>query len=229
MIEVARILSARPQKLPCRVVFVAFSAEERGLIGSFYYINHPPVPLDSTVAMVNLDMVGRPNDSTLATAGTGNSPQLAELVDRIGREHGFSMLETPGGFTGSDHLPFSGRGIPAVHLITTGGFDDYHRPSDDADKLDAAWMGRVASMTADLVVAVAECLSDPNSSPSVGPIPPFAVPCDSGATSAPRSWCHPRRRSRPGKASNSAPANQDGAAGSGRARRTSRPWHPSGS
>lgn len=161
MLEVARILSARRQRLPRRVVFVAFSAEERGLVGSFYYVRHPPVPLETTIAMFSLDMLGRPSGDVLGTAGTRSSPMLAGMLERAASRSRVALLALPGGLTGSDHLPFYACRIPAVHFMTTGGFGDYHRPSDESDKLDYAWMSRVARLTAELVVAVAETRARP--------------------------------------------------------------------
>ncbi len=161
MLEVARILATRSKKLPRRVVFAAFSAEERGMVGSFYYVNHPLVPLEKTVAMINLDMVGCPKGDALAAAGRQSSPMFAELANRIGKEHHLTLAELPSKLTGSDHLPFYGEQIPSLHFMTTGGFADYHRPSDDSDKLDYGWMERVASMVADLTVAMAEASERP--------------------------------------------------------------------
>jgi Zn-dependent M28 family amino/carboxypeptidase len=161
MLEVARLLATRQDKLPRRVVLVAFSGEERGMLGSFYYVNHPPVPLNKTIAMINLDMVGRLKGNLLITAGTGTCPPLAQMLGEISKRHELILLEIPGRLTGSDHLAFYSRRIPAVHCMTTGGRSDFHQPSDDVEALDLAGMRRIAGVVAELTVALAEAEERP--------------------------------------------------------------------
>lgn len=156
MLEVARLLAARPKKLPRRVVLVAFTGEERGLLGSFHYVNHPPVPLEKTIAMINLDMVGRMQGDLLMTAGTGSCPSVARMIGQISRQHDLAQMEIPGWLTGSDHMAFYSCRIPAVHFMTTGGRSDYHRPSDDVQSLNLSGMRRIAAAVAGLTAALAE-------------------------------------------------------------------------
>ncbi len=98
VIEMARRLARRPDPLPRRVVFVAFSGEEKGLLGSRHFVEHPPFPLNATVAMVNFDMVGRLNDrNELTIYGTGTSPGFEALVEALGQTSGFTIKKVAEG------------------------------------------------------------------------------------------------------------------------------------
>jgi hypothetical protein len=147
VLELARRLGARRDPPPRRVVFMAFSGEERGLLGSHYYAEHPLFPMSSTVMMINLDMVGRLNGSKeLTMIGTGTSPGLEDLVNVLGRSSGLKVKTIAGltdGFGGSDHQSFYPRGIPVLFAFT-GVHRDYHRPSDDSNLINYAGMARIA-------------------------------------------------------------------------------------
>jgi hypothetical protein len=156
MLEAADILAHRKNKLPRRIVFVAFSGEELGLLGSFYYVNHPVVPLDKTIAMINLDMVGRLENDTLTSMGASTSPMLAATLDVIVKRHNLKLDEMSWVFPVSDHTGFYAHRIPAVFLMTWSGWDDYHHPTDTADKLNYSGMRKIAQVEADLAVELAE-------------------------------------------------------------------------
>lgn len=147
VLELARRLAGRADPLPRRVVFIAFSGEEKGLLGSEYYVEHPLFPLKSTVMMINCDMVGRLNDKNeLTMIGTGTSPGLKELVDVLGQSAGLKVKQVAGmtdGFGGSDHQPFHAKRVPVLFAFT-GLHRDYHRPSDDSNLINYAGMGRIA-------------------------------------------------------------------------------------
>ncbi len=161
LLEVARELAARPGKLPRRILFLAFTGEERGLIGSARYVREPLIPLDKTVAMLNMDMVGRLADNKLIVHGTGTAAELDPLVDRLGKQFGFEVTKKPGGFGPSDHSSFYAKQIPVLHFFT-GTHKDYHRPSDDVDKLNIDGMRRVAEMVATAAVDLAEAPEPPH-------------------------------------------------------------------
>ena len=156
LLEIARILSARKQKLPRSVLFIAFSAEKRGLVGSFFYIKHPVLPLEKTVAMVNLDMIGCMEESRVMASGSATSKLLTQMVIRATRRHDLNLIEMPGSVGGSDHMAFFTHEIPVVHFITTGGWKDYHKPTDDVETLDFAGLEQISQMAADVVVELAE-------------------------------------------------------------------------
>jgi hypothetical protein len=147
VLELARRLGERHDPPPRRVVFMAFSGEERGLLGSLYYVAHPLFPLKSTVMMINCDMVGRLNSKNeLTMIGTGTTPGIDQVVSALGRSSGLTIKTVTGmtdGFGGSDHEPFYAKDIPVLFAFT-GLHDDYHRPSDDSNLINYAGMARIA-------------------------------------------------------------------------------------
>jgi membrane-associated protease RseP (regulator of RpoE activity) len=160
LLEVARQLAARGEKLKRRVVFIAFTAEERGLIGSARYMRSPLVPAEATVAMLNMDMVGRLNDEKLIVQGVDTATEFNAIVDRLNEEAGFKITKQPGGFGPSDHSTFYAKKVPVMHFFT-GTHKDYHRPSDDADKLNVDGMRRVSKLVADVAAELADAESRP--------------------------------------------------------------------
>ncbi|MGA8347925.1 MAG: M28 family peptidase, partial [Isosphaeraceae bacterium] len=112
-----------------------------------YYVEHPLYPLASTVMMVNFDMVGRLNGkSELTMIGTGTSPGIDALVDVLGKSAGMTIKKVSGmtdGFGGSDHQSFYAKNIPVLFAFT-GLHSDYHRPSDDSDRINYNGMARIA-------------------------------------------------------------------------------------
>lgn len=155
LIEIARRLKALPEPLPRRVLFLAFTGEERGLLGSAYYVQHPLVPLKDTVAMLNMDMVGRLNDEQLIVFGFNTAKQFEGLLDRLNERQGFKLTKKSGGDGPSDHASFYPQQIPVMHFFT-GDHKDYHTPSDDVEKINLPGMRRVADLVGDAVIAVAE-------------------------------------------------------------------------
>jgi peptidase M28-like protein/PDZ domain-containing protein len=160
LLEVARQLAGRDTKLPRRIVFIAFTGEERGLLGSGYYVHHPLFPLEKTIAMLNMDMVGRLKDNELIVYGTGTAKQFDGLIDELNKQHGFKIKRDPGGFGPSDHSSFYAQKIPVLHFFT-GLHSDYHRPSDDADKLNFPGIRQVSEMVAEAAEAIASAEEPP--------------------------------------------------------------------
>lgn len=159
LLEIARTVQARKaeakDKPRRRVIFIAFSAEELGLLGSTHYVKNPLAPLESTVAMVNLDMVGRLRDDNLTLSGVETSPRFPSLVDALAPKYQFQLAKTPAKFGPSDQLPFYARAVPVLHFFT-GLHADYHGPGDDAEKINVAGMRRISLMAADVVNTLAE-------------------------------------------------------------------------
>lgn len=154
VVELARRLGRREKPLPRRIVLVAFTGEEAGLVGSAHYVRHPVVPLEQTAAMVNLDMVGRLKDDKLTVFGTATAKEFPALLDELGRKRGLKIQKNADGFGPSDHSSFYGKNIPVLHLFT-GTHSDYHRPSDTADKVNLAGLARVCDFLEDLVTSLA--------------------------------------------------------------------------
>lgn len=117
-------------------LFIAFSAEELGLNGSKYFVENPTVPLSSINYMINMDMVGRLNDSTktLTIGGFGTSPSWRPMMDAV-KKRSFTIKLDSSGTGPSDHTSFYRKGIPVLFFFT-GLHSDYHKPSDDADKIN---------------------------------------------------------------------------------------------
>ncbi|HUY87408.1 MAG TPA: M20/M25/M40 family metallo-hydrolase [Pirellulales bacterium] len=161
LVEVARRLATREKKLPRRIVFIAFTGEERGLIGSARYCRDPLYPLENTIAMLNMDMVGRLQDDKLVIQGVDTATEFAPLIDGLNERYGFKLTKQPGGFGPSDHASFYAKKVPVMHFFT-GTHSDYHRPSDDYDKINLEGMLRVAEMVADTAVQLAEADERPH-------------------------------------------------------------------
>ncbi|HLJ11582.1 MAG TPA: M20/M25/M40 family metallo-hydrolase, partial [Planctomycetaceae bacterium] len=154
LIELARRLAARQEKLPRRIVFIAFTGEEMGLFGSARYTKEPVFPLDKTIAMLNMDMVGRLRDDKLTVFGTGTSPIWEGLLKQLGKESHFELALKPEGMGPSDHESFFLKKIPVLHFFT-GTHNDYHRPSDDWEKINIPGTERVVDLIEKLIVELA--------------------------------------------------------------------------
>lgn len=154
MLEVAGSLAEHRAELARRVLFLAFSGEELGLLGSKRYVEAPLVPLADTVAMLNLDMVGR-LDERLYVGGTGTSPVWPDLLERLAKECFRTPIKYwPGGKAPSDHETFYGRGIPVLFFFT-GLTNDYHRPSDDWNTLNFDGEVKVVRLAARVALELA--------------------------------------------------------------------------
>jgi hypothetical protein len=172
LIEVARQLALRRDDLQRRVLFVGFTAEESGLVGSDYFVSHPPVPIRQQVAMVNLDMVGYLRDNRLTISGTGTAREFPRLIDELASVHGLTISKDPSGYGPSDHASFHRRGIPVLHLFT-GFHENYHRPSDDPEKLNVAGMRRIVEFTTEIVVQLANAQNRPG--PAISRQHPYEI------------------------------------------------------
>ena len=151
LIHIARALAAAP---PLRtVVFIAFSGEELGLIGSSHYVKEPLYALDGTVAMINLDMVGRLRNGRLIVYGTETAKEFPALLDSLNWYQGFDLKKQGDGYGPSDHSYFYAMKRPVLHLFTDL-HEDYHRTTDDWQKINFEGMARVISFTAGLTSAL---------------------------------------------------------------------------
>jgi Zn-dependent M28 family amino/carboxypeptidase len=143
------------------LIFVAFAGEERGLLGSAFYVSEPRVPVESTIAMLNLDMVGRANGA-VDVSGLDAAPSMeADLTAAIKTSASTLTIKREGPGAGrSDDYNFLVRRIPAINFFT-GFHDDYHRPGDDWEKIDAAGTSQVAKLALELAAALANRASRP--------------------------------------------------------------------
>jgi hypothetical protein len=157
LMELARRFGAMPNRQGRRLVFIAFSGEELGLFGSLHYCKEPLFPLADTAAMYNLDMVGRlrKDDKTgkekLLTEGSGTAKPFLPLVQELSAKYDLQTVNKPGGLGPSDHMSFCLKRIPVL-FIWTGYHDDYHRPSDTADKINVPGMRKLVDFSEEAVV-----------------------------------------------------------------------------
>jgi hypothetical protein len=143
LLELAKSLAAgeRPQRT---LVFVAFSGEEAGLLGSRRYVESPPFALDRTIGVINLDTVGRLGSGKLSVLATGSASEWQHIFRGAGFVTGVEGRIIPDGLESSDQKSFIDRGVPAVQIFTDP-HADYHRPGDSADKVDGAGLVKVAT------------------------------------------------------------------------------------
>jgi Zn-dependent M28 family amino/carboxypeptidase len=180
MLEVARLIAQR--RLPRSVLFVAFGSEEQLMLGSYHYVAHPLRPLDTTIAVLNLDMIGRNEEhipeslgayeltaaasNQLNLVGAVFSRDLEALLTRVAPAAGLALStkfdrdSSMRALFRCDHLPFLQKGVPAVWLF--GGFHPgYHEPRDTIDRLDFEKMARVVRLTVGAVRALSTARAAP--------------------------------------------------------------------
>src|SRR5262249_33499019 len=169
LIEIARVLASSRDRLRRSVIIAAFSGEEEGLLGSASYAKNPPVPLSASVAMINMDMIGRLRQNMLMVSGTATSPAWKPLLEELNRKQGaraeagsdgvaatrFKLALGDDGYGPSDHQSFYIRDIPVLFFFT-GSHDDYHKPSDTADKINAPGIKQVAELVLEVAIRVAD-------------------------------------------------------------------------
>ncbi len=160
LLELARVMASERASLKRSVIFLAFSAEELGLLGSAAYTKNPLVPLASTVAMLNMDMVGRLRNRALMVGGVGTSPVWKPLLDKLnanpemGSTSQFQLGTSQDGYGPSDHQSFYVKDIPVLFFFT-GSHDDYHKSSDTADKINAEGTRQIAEFVRQIATTVA--------------------------------------------------------------------------
>jgi hypothetical protein len=149
-----------------RIVFMAFSAEESGLLGSEYYCKHPLMPLADTAAMVNLDMVGRlrkdkesAKDRVLVE-GSGTAKTFGGLLDRLSEKFELVMKRQASGQGPSDHASFDSVKVPVL-FYWTDVHSDYHRPTDTADKINIEGMAKMVDLAEDTIQYLATVAERP--------------------------------------------------------------------
>jgi hypothetical protein len=152
VLELARLLAANPTRRS--IVVAHFSGEERGLLGSQWFVEHPPVSLDSVDAMVNFDMVGRLKNDRLIVYGVSTATEMPGIVQGANTAPAFDLKAVGDGYGPSDQSSFYAKGIPVLHFFTDL-HEDYHRATDDADKIDSVGAARVVAMAERVVRDIA--------------------------------------------------------------------------
>ncbi|MFO0675479.1 MAG: M28 family peptidase [Polyangiaceae bacterium] len=157
LLEVARTLASREELLARDVLFVAFSGEEAGVLGSSFFARTPPpgVAMKDVVAMVNMDMVGRMRENKVDVLGADSATEWKGIVDEACTRARVVCAPGGDGYGPSDQTPFYAANVPVLHFFT-GAHGDYHKPTDDAAKQNAAGEARIALVVADTLRAVAK-------------------------------------------------------------------------
>ena len=172
LLEVARRLAAGRDRLRRDVVVAAFSGEESGVLGSTFFTRNPPggVKTADLTAMLNMDMVGRLRGNLVAVLGGESAEEWQELVPAACERDLLRCTLSGDGYGPSDHSPFYAAGVPVLHFFT-GPHEDYHKPSDDAAKINAAGGARVAALVADLASEIAGRPQPPTYKSAPAPAP----------------------------------------------------------
>jgi hypothetical protein len=156
VLELAGFFAPRAEELRRDILFVAFTAEEMGLLGSKQYVGSPLVPLAKTAAMINLDMVGTYKSGGLQVYGAGSSPVFEPLLTKAGQAARLKVRPIRSvGPGNSDHYPFYQKGIPALFFFT-GLHKNYHRPSDDWRTIDARGIEKVVQLAAEIALELVD-------------------------------------------------------------------------
>jgi aminopeptidase YwaD len=154
VLELAEKFASEKNNLDRSMIFLAFAGEELGLLGSSYFVKNPPVPIDSSALMINLDMIGRLNeDADLTVYGTGTSTKWKDLLTKTNEGYNFNISMVDDGFGPSDHSSFYGANIPVLFFFT-GIHSDYHRPSDDPENINAEGQEKILNMVYDIASEV---------------------------------------------------------------------------
>ncbi|MCY3731430.1 MAG: M28 family peptidase, partial [Rhodospirillaceae bacterium] len=153
LLEAARVLSARRDELSRDVIFVGFTGEEAGLLGSSRLVREPPpgAAPAGLVAMLNMDMVGRLRNNRVSVLGSESAQEWESIVPPLCVALGLGCQLGGDGYGPSDQTPFYAAGVPVLHFFT-GAHEDYHRPSDDAALINAAGGVRIAHLVAEIAL-----------------------------------------------------------------------------
>ncbi len=161
LIELARSFAAARNRPRRSLLFIAFSAEEKGLLGSAYFVDHPTTRDKRIVAMLNMDMIGRLRDNRLTIQGVGTSSVWRPLLTEANTRHGLELSLGESGFGPSDHASFYKRNIPVLFFLT-GSHPDYHRPSDTPDKINYAGERQVLALIGDVIQSTVNLPTPPD-------------------------------------------------------------------
>jgi Peptidase family M28/PDZ domain/PA domain len=145
VLELARIAARNKPQWKRSVLFITFAGEEIGLLGSSYFANHPTIPLKNTIAMINMDMIGRLNNDRLFIGGVGTSTDFKPWLEDFDKSVRLQLDYSESGYGASDHMSFNAKKIPVLFFFS-GLHTDYHKPSDTSDKINSNGAIRVLSL-----------------------------------------------------------------------------------
>ena len=161
LLEIAEKFATVKDKLDRKLIFIAFSGEELGLLGSSYVANNFPLPIEDDIAMINMDMIGRLNDkNNLILGGTGTSSKWKSILDDK-NDYDLNLTFNEEGFGPSDHSSFYGKKVPVLFFFTDL-HSDYHKPTDDADKINSAGEEKVLKYVYDVATVIVNADTRPD-------------------------------------------------------------------
>lgn len=159
--SLAKERAEHPDKFRRGVIFAAWSGEEIGIIGSVAFCEKPPVPLNKIVAYVNADMVGRLRDNKLTMQGVGSSHAWRKLIEKRNVAAGFNLTLQDDPYLPTDVTSFYTKNVPVLNLFT-GAHEDYHRPTDTAEKINYEGLERIAKFSQQIVLDLAQATERPD-------------------------------------------------------------------
>jgi len=162
VLELSHKLMSNRHLLKRSVLVVCFDAEEKGLLGSKYYTENPVRNISDAAMMVNMDMIGRLNDNPVILGGVGSSENFEDIIANTRKNHILEIETNMGGieFGRSDHASFYRENIPVLFFFT-GAHEDYHKPTDDWDKIDYQGEKEILDFIYDLIIDVSQLKEKP--------------------------------------------------------------------
>jgi len=165
VLELARSLADEQRRNPAllkrTIIFAFWSGEELGLIGSSHFAEHSPVPFSNIVACINFDMVGRLRENKLMLQGVGSSLSWRRLIEKRNVAAGFNLVLQEDPYLPTDVTAFYPRGVPVLSFFT-GSHEDYHRPTDTAEKVNYEGMERITKLARGLLLDTANAPQRPD-------------------------------------------------------------------
>ncbi|MDB9722351.1 M28 family peptidase [Candidatus Marinimicrobia bacterium] len=160
LLELSSKLSKNKGLLKRSIILMGYNAEEEGLLGSKYFVNNPTVDLQSIVAMINMDMIGRMSNNAVTVGGTGTANIFESTLKEINKDHNLKLKMSPEGFGPSDHASFYINNIPVLFFFT-GTHSDYHKPSDDWQRINIEGQKKITDFIYDLTLNLSRMSEKP--------------------------------------------------------------------
>ena len=160
VLELARLLAPQRGQLKRSILFMNFSGEELGLLGSAEWVKDPTRPLAKAVAMINMDMIGRIKDDKVYIGGVGTGSTFKSVLEQAQKDAPFKIEYSAGGYSSSDHTSFVAKKIPVLFFFS-GLHADYHKPSDTWDKINAPSAARLLDLIENVMVQLASAQDTP--------------------------------------------------------------------
>ena len=174
VIELARWFASKP-KARRGIVFMTFAGEELGLLGSSYYANHASLPIEKTVAMINMDMIGRIRDKKVFVGGLGTGSSLQAIMEQLRAGTDLKLeFSDKTGYGSSDHTSFTSKQVPVLFFFS-GLHADYHKPSDTWEKIEAGEAANLLDLIASLTTRLTTSDDRPQFVRVVEPQPPHVA------------------------------------------------------